>query len=176
MSKRDNACRATVQIIKDYSKKLEKKEGIELTSYGLNYTGPEREYEGKINEIEVGYKIEKNMKYKEARSLFYSIVDGLLDEINSSCQNKTHLYHNPLGYQDLWVSLSFDRSGTGRLKKDDVSMIYIYENRISYLIVDKEDERPADRYRRADLEIEHMLSSTRCIKRELPEGPEAELE
>ena len=55
-------------------------------------------------------------------------------------------------------------------------IIEAYENRISYFIVENEENKPPDRYRKADFEIEHMLSTTRAIDRDLPEGPEAESE
>lgn len=173
MHKKENSNKEVVGIIKNYSKQLEEKSKIELTSYGLSYAGSDKVYDGKIHEIEVGYRIDKRMKYNEARDLFYLIVDGLLDEINRDKRIQHYFYHTPVGYQDLWFSLSFDYSGKGYLKKDDVMKIYIFENRISYLIVEKEDDRPANRYRRADFEIEHMLSTTRAIDRDLPEDPEA---
>jgi len=176
MSKRENSYREVVELIKSYSRNLEKAKGIELKRYGLSYAGPDKIYDGKIHEINLGYSIEKRMDYKEARNLFYSIVDGLLQEINNNKRIRQYFYHTPVGYQDLHFGLSFDYSSKGYLKKDDVRKIYIFENRISYLIVEKEDDRPADRYRRADFEIEHMLSTTRAIDRDLPEGSEADSE
>lgn len=176
MSKKDNSHSEVVKIIKNYSRNLEKTKGIELKLYGLRYAGSDKIYDGKIHEINLGYSIEKRMNYKEARNLFYSIVDGLLQEINNNKRIQQYFYHTPIGYQDLHFGLSFDYSSKGYLKKDDVMKIYIFENRISYLMVEKEDDRPADRYRRADFEIEHMLSTTRAIDRDLPEGPEADSE
>lgn len=176
MSKKENSHREVVEIIKNYSKNLEKSKGIELKLYGLDYAGPDKVYDGKIHEIGLGYSIEKRMHYKEARELFYSIVDELLEKINKDKRIQNYFYHTPVGYQDLHVGLSFDYSSKGYLKKDDVRKIYIFENRISYLIIEKEDDRPADRYRRADFEIEHMISTTRAIDRDLPEGPEADSE
>jgi hypothetical protein len=163
-----------IDEINCYSKKLEKDNNITLKLYGLSYAGRDKVYDGKIHEIDLMYGTEKRMHYKEARKLFYSVVDGLLEKINKNEKLSRYFYHTPVSYQDLRFNLSFDYSDKGILKKDDVSMIYIFENRISYLIVEKLDERPADRYRRADLEIEHMLTTTRAIDRNLPEGPEAD--
>lgn len=176
MSKNENSYSEVVEIIKKHSRNLEKTKEVELKRYGLDYAGSDKIYDGKIHEINLGYSIEKRMNYKEARILFYSIVDGLLQEINANKRIQQYFYHTPVGYQDLHFGLSFDYSSKGYLRKDDVMKIYIFENRISYLIVEKEDDRPSDRYRRADFEIEHTLSTTRAIDRDLPEGPEADSE
>ena len=171
--KREASHTEVVKIIKNYSRNLQQNKGIELKLYGLNHSGPDKIYDGKIYEINLGYSIDKRMNYKEARELFYSVVDGLLDEINKNKRTQQYFSHYPIGYQDLHIGLSFDYSGKGHLKKDDVLKIYISENRISYLIVEKEDTRPTDRYRRTDLEVEHTLATTRTIDRNLPEGADA---
>ena len=176
MHQKENPGQEVKQIIKNYSSEIKGKLGVSLTSYGFDFSGPDKIYDGKIHEISVGYAIATHIQYGEARALFYSIVDGLLDTLNKNEKIRSYFYHFPVSYEDLYFRLSFDASGQGHLKKDDVSMIYILENKISYLIVDQEDNRPADHYRRADLEIEHMLSTTRTIDRPLPEGPEAEAE
>jgi hypothetical protein len=120
-------------VINKYSKEL-KKEGIVRRWYGLDYAGADKVYDGKIHNISLGYGIDKNLKYEEARKFFYEIVDGLLKELNENEQIRAHFYHYPLTYQDLHFALSFDYQDKVYFRKDDVEHITIQFNKIFYEI------------------------------------------
>ncbi len=135
MSKTQNSHQEVMKTIKKHSKLIKKNAGITLRIYGLSYAGPDKIYDGKIHEIDLGYSIDKNANYNEAKKLFYNLANGLLNELNSNESIKTYFYHYPVGYQDLRLTLSFDYENKGFLKKDDVKMIGIQQNEITYYIV-----------------------------------------
>jgi len=114
-----------------YSDKLEK-EKIIHRSYGFDHAGPDKIYDGKIHLIALGYSIDKNLKYQEARKLFYRIVDNYLSEVNSHPELKEAFFHFPVTYEDLHFSLSFDYQNKGHLNRDDVEQISIAFNEIFY--------------------------------------------
>ncbi|MBS0626015.1 MAG: hypothetical protein JSS32_08200 [Verrucomicrobia bacterium] len=121
--------------IDKYSHILKKEKGIECRMYGLHYAGPDKIYDGKIHTIALGYGIAKRMKLKEARKLFYEMVDGLLTHLNEDKKIRKYFFHHPLTYNDLEFHLSFDYEDKGFLQRDDVSSIHISDNEIAYFIV-----------------------------------------
>jgi hypothetical protein len=122
--------------------------------------------------------IDKNMKYNEAKTFFYSILDGLLDELNRNDSIREFFYHYPVGYQDVRFTVSFDYEDKGYLEKDDVYMISILDNSITYFLL-KED---GVQNKLASKEIYPGmgtlsftgLDALRTIERDLPEPPETE--
>src|SRR5579872_508168 len=79
MHKSDSSRDEVMDVINDYLKPLEKEKCIQLRGYGLHYAGSNKIYDGKIHEINLSISVDKRMKYNEARILYYSIVDGLLE-------------------------------------------------------------------------------------------------
>ncbi|MES2272908.1 MAG: hypothetical protein V4487_01805 [Chlamydiota bacterium] len=161
-----------IWTIKDYSKKLKKETGIQLTMYGVTCAGDDKIYDGKVHLVDVGYCIDKNMKYDEARKLFYSIVDGLLVAINEKDCIRDCFFHYPVGYEDLYFRLNFDYHVLGHLKRDEVSMIGILENEIKYFIVEEDGEKATLETKQIipDVYIGTGLSpKIRCITKKLPE-------
>ncbi len=132
-SKPSNSSRDAWTVIDNYSKKLEQ-EGIINRWHGVRCAGPDKIYDGKIHEISLGYSIDKNLKYQDARKYFYRIIDDFLKEINSHERIRDQFFHYPVTYQDLHFALAFDYENKGHLKKDDVDMISIQENEIFYSI------------------------------------------
>jgi hypothetical protein len=126
-----------MNVFHNYSKILEK-EGIINRWYGVDCAGPDKIYDGKIHEISLGYSIDKNFKYQEARRFFYRIVDNFLLEINSHEHIRDQFFHYPVTYEDLHFALAFDYKSKGHLHKDDVDMISIQENEIFYRIANIE--------------------------------------
>jgi len=122
-----------MDVIFKYSNDL-KKDGIILRSYGLDHAGQDKIYDGKIHEVSLGYSIDKNLQYSEARKLFYHLVDGLLAEINRNQRFRDIFFHFPITYADLELTLSFDYESKGHLNRDDVDQIGIYLNKIYYFI------------------------------------------
>ena len=159
-------------VIDEYSKEIESKKNIERRSYGFHATGPDKIYNGKIHAIDLGYSIDKNLKYDEARKLFYEVADGLIDAINSHKEIGEYFYHYPIGYEDLDISLSFDYENKGHLKKDDIDSIYISDNEICYFIIDKEDAPNEIQKQQVSPEIYILKgfgSKTHAIRKQLPE-------
>jgi hypothetical protein len=134
MNQSDYASVEVRKLIDTYCNQL-KKEGILNTLYGLDWAGPDKVYDGKVHKVVLGYCIDKNLKYEEARKLFYRVVNGLLQELNTKEDLRECFYHYPVTYEDLHFSLSFDYTDKGHLKKDDVYRIAIFQNEIFYYIV-----------------------------------------
>src|SRR5579872_1640327 len=107
-----------------YSSQIKKDKGICRTWYGLDYAGPDKIYDGKIHQIDLGYRIDKAMKFDVARAYFYEVVDGLLERINKNEKLKEYFYHYPVGYEDLHFCLSFDHENKGSLKRDEIRAIH----------------------------------------------------
>jgi hypothetical protein len=160
-----------MDVINKYSDFMKAENDIILRGYGLYYAGQDKIYDGKIHVIDLGYSVDKRMKYDEARDLFYYVVDGLLNKLNGDPSLKDYFYHYPVGYEDLFFRLSFDYEKKGYLKKDDLSMIYIFENKIGYCILS--EEGPAQMKQRelgSDVYIlEGFSPKEKVIKRKLPE-------
>jgi hypothetical protein len=127
-----------MDYINAYSKKIKSELEIKRRVHGLRYFGDDKIYDGKIHVISLGFSIDKRMPYKTARELFYKIVDGLLSHLNQESLGE-YFYHYPLTYDDLWFSLSFDYEDKGLLKNGDISDIYIFEKKIMYFVVKREE-------------------------------------
>jgi len=48
-----------MKVIDKYSAELKKDKKIRNTSYGLDYAGADKVYDGKIHEVSLGYSIDK---------------------------------------------------------------------------------------------------------------------
>lgn len=170
--KEGNSYIEVMSIIKEYSSIMREKDNIELRGYGLHYAGKDKVYDGKIHEINLSYSINKKNKFEDARKLFYSLVDGLLEKLNKNESVKRYFYHYPVSYQDLYFRLNFDYDRKASLNQGDISMIAILENEIMYFIVE-EDGGNAEMETREivpDVYISSGLSlKTRCITKKLPE-------
>ena len=127
-----------MDVIDDYNKKIKKEKSIELTLYGLEYAGPDKVYDGNIHIIALGYALDKRIQYQEARTLFYEIIDGLLEKLNNAKHLDKCFFNKPLTYKDLDILLSFDYDRKGFLKKGDASLIYVFENKVSCHIIEIE--------------------------------------
>jgi hypothetical protein len=158
--------------IDDYSSEIKEEKGINRAWYGLHYAGQDKIYDGKIHEISLGYRVDKAMKFEEARSYFYEVADGLLNRINNNEKIKTYFYHYPVGYEDLHFCLAFDYESKGHLKRDDVDSIHIKWNEIFYEIVEKEGpSQPILESQGAGLfMLKGYTGKNRSIIRKLPES------
>ena len=160
-----------MNVIDRYSKSIAIEKKVIRRSYGLDYAGRDNVYDGKIHLVKLSYSIDKNVKYEEAKTFFRDIVDGLLDVINKTEYLGKYFYHSPIGYEDLFVSISFDYDQKGILKKDDVYQIAIFENKIMYRFADEEEMvRMKQRKISEDIYIfEGFSPEMRAIVRDLPE-------
>lgn len=127
-----------MKVIDEYSETL-KKEGFLRVWHGLDCAGADKIYDGKIHEISLCYFVDLNLKYKEARQLFYQKADELIEKINSNEKIGKYFYHFPISYEDLDFTLVFDYESTGRLKKDDVDQIRMQSNEIFYSIANVDE-------------------------------------
>ena len=118
-----------------FSEQVEREQGIRLTSYGFNWAGKDNVYDEKVHVINISYNYEKGMKYDDAKKCFFTFVDELIGYVNHHEEFKDIFYHFPIGYEDFHLSFSFDYHFKGHLKKDDVWLISIFENRVYYSIV-----------------------------------------
>lgn len=166
-----------IWTIKRHSKKLQKEKNITLALYGTTCAGPDKIYDGKVHQIDVMYRVDKKLKYEEARTLFYSVVDNFLAELNKNEKIRDCFYHYPVTYEDLYFILSFDYEHKGYLSRDEVSMISILNNKIKYFFA-KEDggtsglqlnpEFPNNR-KVTGMTRTTGYSDSKCITRQLPE-------
>lgn len=168
----NDSYREVMDVIDEYSLKIKIEKKIDLRMYGLDYAGQDKIYDGKIHLIDLGYSINKNMKYEEARELFYSVIDGLINRINKTEKIKNYFSHSPIGYEDFYFRLSFDYESEGHLKKDDVKQIAILDNQIMYFIVDEEG---TTKIKKNDISpdihiIDGFSPKTRSIVKKLPES------
>lgn len=166
----------TMKVINEYSSEIKKGKELTLTRYGLHYAGPDKIYDGKIHQVSLGYRIDKGMKFDEARVYFYEVVDGLLDRLNHNDEIKEYFYHHPIGYEDLHFSLSFDYENKGYLKKEEIKSIHIEFNEIFYEIVDEEGpSQPILESRGPGLSImKGYTKASKCIIRKLPESSDSD--
>jgi hypothetical protein len=160
-----------MKVINGFAKKIKQQKNVEMRLYGFRCTGPDKVYDGKIHAINLGYSIDKNLKYKEARQFFYELADSLIEEVNSHTELSDLFYHYPISYEDLIISLSFDYDKKSHLKKDDVDSIFIFDNQIYYHIV--ENEKPKQMIKKEITPeiyiLERFETNTRCIVHNLPE-------
>ncbi len=161
-----------IPTIIEYSKKIKKEHDIDLRLYGVSCAGEDKIYDGKVHEINLGYSVEKKMNVEEARKLFYTLVDGLLDVFNSNEMFREAFYHYPIGYEDFYCYLSFDYEDKGYLQKNNVSMIAVLYNKIKYFIVEEDGGNAGLEMKQItpDVSIVTGISpKTRCITKKLPE-------
>jgi len=164
-SLKKDSYKETMSVVNEYSKKIEKHEGIRRSGYGLYYLGKDNTYDGKIRAISLGYRVDKNMKYDEARKYFYFVVDGLVDQINKNKQLSEYFPHFPIDYSDLNLYLSFEDKKEGALKRDDVRLIHMSENEIFYLVT---TEGKPDTKKHPDGLIQ-MLEENHSVRRTIQE-------
>jgi hypothetical protein len=171
MPEKDNSYKETMSVIDKYSKSIKKEKGIRNTLYGLDYAGQDKIYDGKIHVICLGYGIDKNLKYGEAREYFYSIVDGLLDHINKNTQLEKYFFHYPVDYSDLEFHFSFEDDRKGLLKRDEMHSIHIVRNEIFYEIINEEgpNEIKKDQISPDIYIMKGILERNRSIIRTVPE-------
>lgn len=172
MAERDNSYQETLAVINKYSKTLKNEKKIRNSSYGLHYAGPDKIYDGKIHTIDLGYRLDKNLKYNEARTYFYSIVDGLLNHINKNTQLAKYFFHYPVDYSDLEFHFSFEDDKKGELKRDEVQSIHIVRNEIFYEIVEQEGSPNKVEHTQVGPDVYYMtglLTKNRSIIRPIAE-------
>lgn len=161
-----------MSIIHRYSKDVNKKYGIELKGYGLHCAGKDKIYDGKIHEIDLMYCLEKRMNFEDARKLFYVVVDNLLEELNRQENIKSYFFRTPITYNDLHFSLGFDYEQKGYLKKDNMYMVAILDNKIKYFILEKDAVNAGLEMKQITPEVfiaTGISSDIRCITKPLPE-------
>lgn len=166
----------TMRVINKYSDEIKKKFLIERTSYGLDYAGPDKMYDGKIHVVALGYSIDKSVNFEEGRKLFYQLVDGLIETINKEESIKDFFFHHPITYEDLEITLGFNYGSKRDLKSGDLDMICIYDNEIFYQVVEKDgkaNELTYDPMGSGLYRVGGMLSNLRCIRKCLPEKDDA---
>ena len=163
-----------IQEVKRYSKTL-KKEGIELSSYGLNYAdAPGEDGQYKIREVSVGYEMPRLMRPMEARTQFYEVIDGLINYLNGIEDIRDMFQSYPIGYADVEIHCGFDQNGGDVLKNGDVCSIHILNHKICYIFLDKEDgQKPTLKKLETGLWVSYdMFANMRSVIHSLPETPE----
>jgi hypothetical protein len=159
-----------MDAINEYSEYLKKDKGITCGMYGLDYSGADKINDGKIHTISLGYDTDKRMKYEEARTFCYEIVDGLLTKLNKNEKIRPYFFHYPLTYADLEIHLTFDFDNRYSLKRNEVASIHIEENEILYLIVDKESPHKKANPKTTPTEsLGDYIDLHRVIRHKLPE-------
>ncbi len=138
MSHSKNPNNEAIFTILDYSKKIKKEKGIELREYGAIGPRSNSAFDGKIHGVNLGYSINQNLGLDDAKALFFSIVDGLIDWLNKNESIGSCFAHYPVGYGDFYFRLSFDYDSKGCLHQDDVVMIAILENEIMYFFAEED--------------------------------------
>lgn len=134
----DRSYKDTMSVIHAYSKKIRQEQKIWNSGYGLDYAGEDKIYDGKIHIISLAYRVDKNLKYEEARTYFYTIVDDLISHVNTHTELQQYFFHFPIDYSDLEFHFSFEDDIKGTLKRDEVASIHIIRNEIFYEIVNEE--------------------------------------
>ncbi len=172
MSKPKNPKNEVIFTILDYSKKIKKERGIELRSYGA--TGPRgnKAFDGTIYGFDLGYSIDKNVGVDEAKILFFSIVDELIDVLNSRESFKEYFHHYPIGYEDFYLRLNFDYDEKGHLHQNDIVMVAILDNELKYFLAEEDGATTALQSNRIirDVYVTTGFSSKmRCVTEKLPE-------
>lgn len=126
------------KLIKRFSKRIEKSDGINLYSYGINalHPVPENHVEGKISDFSVSYKIYKKrtdvVSLEEARCLIVSIAQSFLNEINSDSEIKNELDKHPLPSNRIRISIYFKDENRVELGNEGISYIILKEDKIKY--------------------------------------------
>ncbi len=159
----------TMNVINEYNKNDFKGEPLELASHYLYYADKQNVYDGKIHVVDLGCALNKRVQHEEARMLFYELIDGLIEKINDTEYLRKYFSHYPIGYEDLFVRLSFDYDSKGHLRKGDVFQVNICDNEVTFHILEENDPiRPNYKEIKKDIFIlEGFLSKTRNIS-EIP--------
>ncbi len=159
-------------LIKEHSKVLKKEKNITLRIHGVSCAGKDKIYDGKIHRLDIGYSLDKNLKFDEAKTVFYSVVNDILALINSKQEIRGLFYNQPVTYKDFYFCLSFDYEDKGFLKKDDVSLIAIFENEIMCFIVEEDGANAGLEMKEITPDVSFITGlspKTHCITEQLPE-------
>ena len=174
VQKPNNSRKEVMNVIHKYSQKIKKENNIILRCDGLDYAGKDKIYDGKIHTIGLSYSIDKRINYIAGRTLFYSILDGLISKLNQEESFKNHFHNHPVGYESFRFTLSFDYEDKKILKKDDLYMISILENEITYFFMKQDGQGPKMETKEITpgLYRQNIDLNLRSITRKLPEDPE----
>lgn len=161
-----------LKAILEYCHGLEKKTNLKLKSYGLFWSGLDKVYDGKVHEIHLQFSSDRKMGHEKAKRFFYSsVVDPLLDLLNSNLDLQGQFAHFPLTYKDLHLGISFDYENRGELKVGEVASVVLFENEIFCYVVEKEGIDRAN-FERASPNIafaKGFTRRTRTIREKLPD-------
>jgi hypothetical protein len=167
-SPKDHAYDEVMSEILSYSRTLKKEKNLMLFIRGLQYSGPDKVYDGKIHIVTTGYLANMNIPIDEARVLLYSVADGLLERLNSLSHLKSCYANYPLNHGNLEFSISFNPSDKSKLKKNDISCINIAWNEAFYEIVENPAGAPPTHRKMSDDVYILEKSSTRTRSLILP--------
>lgn len=126
------------KLIKRFSKRIEKSDGICLYAYGINdlYPIPDDHIEGKISAFNVSYEIYKkrtdSISLDSARCLVVSVAESFLKEINSDPKIKNELSKYPLPSDRIHVILHFRDENDVELGNEGVSSVFLEGGEIEY--------------------------------------------
>lgn len=167
---KDYSYEDVMNVIRYYNKKISKEKSIEMTMHGLDYSGEDKIYDGKIHSIALSYTVEKHIGYEEARALFYELVDDLLEKINTTEYLRKYFYSFPVTYKDLEFKLSFNRDKKLILKKGDVSIVYILLNKVNFHIVEIEGQEEI-KFKKIAPNLSLVEHPFYCYERVIEEDP-----
>lgn len=126
------------KLIKRFSKRIKKSDGIYLYCYGINalHPVPEDHIEGKISDFSVSYEIYKkrtdSVSLDSARCLVVSIAESFLKEINSDPKIKNELSKYPLPSDRIHVILHFRDENDVELGNEGISSVFLERDKIEY--------------------------------------------
>jgi hypothetical protein len=169
--KEEPANRAYDEVMSEilsYSRTLKKEKNLMLFIRGLQYSGPDKVYDGKIHIVTTGYLANMNIPIDEARVLLYSVADGLLERLNSLGHLQDCYANYPLNYGNLDFCLSFSSSDKKNLKKNDTSSVNIKRSKTFYEIVENPAGTPPTHRKMSDDVYILEKSSTRTRSLILP--------
>lgn len=122
---REYAC--AYHFMGDFAKKQHFENGLSV--YGTGHSMPE----GKIKELSLYFMAQRKLKVDEARILYISVTQQMLNQLNADPQLQFCLDHHPFTIDDLQVSIAFEEQSGKDVDPPYIAYVHMAKGIIHYV-------------------------------------------
>jgi hypothetical protein len=112
-----NYSKLSSKILDEFSNKILKENGLEISFIGGSYTTD-------VRCILIYYKCKKKLNITEARKLFVQCVEDLISRYNSNKEIRPYLHMYPFTIRNINFGISFDEDINNRVKSPYISLMF----------------------------------------------------